>query len=162
MLLVTLADARFLDDDWFWLPRVESRLEALTFRVLAVSGPLEVAAVRAGISRGYRRRHAALLAPGAVLTAFYRRHPSFDVDCRGRVAAARSVDCSAFLGKNDRLFVEIFSQSPTGVLDGGSFRDACRARGMTPHMFAFCKTYSVVLDRPADDLWRLRGTRPAS
>jgi hypothetical protein len=162
MLLVTLADARFLDDDWFWLPRVESRLEALTFRVLAVSGPLEVAAVRAGISRGYRRRDAALVPPGAVLTAFYRTHPSFDVDCRGRVAAARSVDCSAFLGKNDRLFVEIFSQSSTGVLDGASFRDACLTRGMTPHMFAFCKAYSAVLDRPADDLWRLRGTRPAS
>jgi hypothetical protein len=156
---MALARARFLDDDWFWLPHLRRlRLEGLTFRMLAVCSPLDVAATHAGLTRAYPRRQAALVPPEDVLTALYREHPAFDVDSHRRVSAAGSVDCSAFLGKSDRLFVDVFAETRAGVLDVASFRDACVARGMTGHMFAFCKTYSVVLDHRADDLWCLRGT----
>lgn len=158
-LVTALAGARFLDDDWFWLPHLRRlRLEGMTFRMLAVRSPLEVAVAHAGLSRAYPRRQAALVPPEDVLTALYREHPAFDVDANRRVSTAGPVDCSAFLGKSDRMFVDVFAESRTGVLDVASFRDACDARGMTSHMFAFCKTYSVVLDHRADDVWCLRGT----
>lgn len=162
MLVTALVGARFLDHDWFWLPHLgRPRLVSLTLRMLAVCTPLDVAVAHAGIKRAYRRRHAELVPPETALAAIYREHPFFEVDHGGRVRAAGSLDCGAFLGKNDRVFLEIFSQSRTGTLDAAAFRDACVARGMTRHMFAFSKTYSVVLDNPTADLWCLRGRAAA-
>jgi hypothetical protein len=161
-LVTTLMGASFLAGDWFWLPHLpSSRLTALTFRMLAVRTPLEVTTVHAGVSRAYRRRHAHLVPPAMALGALYRAHPSFAVDADGLVRAAGPVDFDRYLGKHDRLFVEVLGEARSGVLDVVTFRDACVRRGMTTHMFAFARTYSPILDNLTGDLWCLRGRAAA-
>jgi hypothetical protein len=129
--------------------------------MLAVRTPLEVTTVHAGVSRAYRRRHAHLVPPAMALGALYRAHPSFAVDADGLVRAAGPVDFDRYLGKHDRLFVEVLGEARSGVLDVVTFRDACARRGMTTHMFAFARTYSPILDNLTGDLWCLRGRAAA-
>ncbi len=153
-------EAHFVDDDWFWLPAgARDRLPVLTRRVLAVTSPLELGAVRAGISRSYRRRLAFLVPPARVLQAYYSAHPEFEIDDHDRVRPTAQLDYRTELGKADRLFVEVLRSSWTGFLDRAAFLEACTTHGMSRHVFSFATAYSPVLDHPAPDAWCLRGTR---
>jgi hypothetical protein len=153
-------DAAFLDDDWFWLPsRSRSRLHTLTRRILAVSSPLDVTTIRAGVCRTFPGPDAVLVPPPSVMLAFYGAHPAFAVDAQGRVRPAAPLDYRTELGRNDLIFVDVLRSSWIGVLDHVSFRDACIARGMTAEAFCFCTTCSAVLEHPPGDIWCLRGTR---
>jgi hypothetical protein len=152
--------AEFLDGDWFWLPgRPRSRLCTLTCRILAVTSPLDVATIRAGVCRTYPRSHAALVPPADVMDAFYNANPRFAVDAQRRIRSAGLLDYTTELSKTDRVFVEALRSSWTGILDDVSFHDACTARGMTTRTFNVRIAQSAVLDRPAGDIWCLRGTR---
>jgi hypothetical protein len=159
LLLAHFADVDYLDDGWFRLAHSRwSRLHALTSAILVVASPLDLASVRAGVCRAYRRREAALVPPEAVMLGLLRGDDGFEIDARGRIRAASSLDPSRSLGKNDRIFVDVFHDAGTRVLDRASLRDACSARGMSRHAFAFATTYSAVLDPASRQVWHLRGT----
>jgi hypothetical protein len=152
--------AEFLDEDWFWLPdEGHNRLATLSRRILAVTSPLELATIRAGVYRTYPPRQAGLVPPAQVIDAFHRAHPSFLIDALGRVRPAADLDYRTELGSTDRIFVEVLRSSWTGVLDPASFRDACLACGMTAQTFNVRTAHSAVLDHPEADIWCLRGTR---
>jgi hypothetical protein len=152
--------AKFLDGDWFWFPsHRRSRLCTLTCRILAVTSPLDVATIRAGVCRTYPQPHAALVPPAGVMEAFYRASPRFAVDTQRRVRSAHLLDITTELGTTDQIFVEALRSSWTGILDDVSFHDACTARGMTMRTFNVRAARSAVLDHPENDVWCLRGTR---
>ena len=158
--LTRAAGAEFLNDDWFWLPGDRrNRLSTLTRRILAVTSPLDIPTIRAGVCRSYRRRQTALIPPGRVMRVFYESHPAFVLDTQDRVTPGGRLDYRVELGKNDRIFVDVLRSSWTGVLDGASLHDGCRALGMTTSAFRSAAAYSAVLDHPAADVWCLRGTR---
>ena len=159
LLLAHFTEIEYLDDRWFRLAQLRwSRLHTLTSRILAVTSPLDVASVRAGACRAYRRREAALVPPDAVMLELLHADACFEVDARERIRAASSLDPTRSLGKNDRVFLNVFHDAGRRVLDRASLREACRARGMTMHTFAFATTYSAVLDHTSRGAWCLRGT----
>lgn len=161
-LLIRYCGAQFLDADWFWLPvRARNRLRTLTRRILAVSSPLHVATVRAGVHRAYGGRDIDLLPPLHVIAALFAADDSFAIDRRGHVRAAVPSDWQQELGKNDRIFVDALRCSRHGVLGRPAFHDACLARGMTSNMFNNATRLSVVLENPFRGVWCLRGTRVA-
>jgi hypothetical protein len=157
--LAALTRAEFLDDDWFWLRGGPNRLAALARRILAVSSPLEIRAIRAGVCRTYAQPQAALVPPAGVMEAFFGVHPRFLVDARHRVGTDDPLDYRRELGKTDQVFVEVLRSSWTGVLDQAAFRTACTDRGMRPLTFNVHTAHSAVLDHPAADVWCLTGTR---
>ena len=159
-VIALYCDAEFLDADWFWLPGADqSQFFTLSCGILAFASPLDVATIRAGLCRSFPHAQDVLIPPVRVMEAFYRVHPSFEVDARGRVRGADEFDARAQLSKADQIFVDVLRSSESGALDRGSFRDGCLARGMTPSTFQFGITSSAVLDHPARDAWCLVGTR---
>ncbi len=157
--LAALTRAKFLDDDWFWLPGRPNRLATLTRRILSVASPLDVPTIRAGVCRTYAGPQAALVPPAGVMDAFYRAQPTFLFDRQHRVATRDRLDDLDELGETDRAFVEVLRSSWTGVLDPVAFRNACAERGIAPVTFNVHTARSAVLDHPAADIWCLRGTR---
>ena len=130
--LAALTRAEFLDDDWFWLRGGPNRLAALARRILAVSSPLEIRAIRAGVCRTYAQPQAALVPPAGVMEAFFGVHPA-SWSMPGTVSGPDDpLDYRRELGKTDQVFVEVLRSSWTGVLDQVAFRDACADRGMRP------------------------------
>jgi hypothetical protein len=158
-VLVHYSHAAFLDADWFWLPaEPRNRLSTVSRAILAVNSPLDVATLRTGICRTYRRRQVSSVPSEKALQLFYRSHPSFVVEGRGDVRPLVRAASETELRKTDQLLVDILRSSATGVLDTASFRAACAAHGMPEKTFRFRTTYSAILDQPTRGSWCLRGS----
>jgi hypothetical protein len=157
--ITCFCSVEFLDDDWFWFPaRRQNRLCTLSRRILSVAAPVDLATMRAGVCRAYGRRRASLVPPESALEAFFASHPGFVLDRRRRIRPRTPIDYRQQLGKNDRIFVDVFAASGERILERRWLREACLARGMTPHTFDFETKVSVILDNPSTGVWRLRGT----
>jgi hypothetical protein len=159
-VLALYCDVEFLDDDWFWLPDADqSRFCTLSCAILAVASQLDAATIRAGVCRSFPREQDVLIPPVSVMEAFYRVHPSFEVDAHGGVRRLGKFDARTQLSKVDQVFVDVLQSSESGVVERGSLRDGCLARGMTLRKFQFEVISSAVLNHPARDTWCLVGTR---
>jgi hypothetical protein len=154
------AEAHFLDDDWFWLPkRRRNRLATLTGRILSVASPLDVETLRAGISRAYAPRDAIHLPSPPVINELYAAHPDFSIDDRGRIRLARRAGEVGVLNRADRILLAAFRTAPHGLLERATLRDACIAQGLTRHAVHGLIARSPLLDSPARNRWCLRGAR---
>jgi hypothetical protein len=127
--------------------------------MLSVCSPLDVAALRAGFVRACGRRDADLLPPLDVLAKLFAADGTFVVDGRRRVRASAPLDWRQELGKNDRIFVDVFRAAGDGILDRAAFHDACVTNGMSGYMFNNATRVSAILDKPLPGAWCLRGTR---
>lgn len=159
-ILTSCSDAEFLDQEWFWVPSTKperNRLYNVTRRMLAVAEPLDVTTIREGLRRHYPVRNINIVPPKSVLSAFYEEHPGFKLDGDGRVSSSSPIDYRDELGATERVLVEVFRRSPTGVLDRASLEDACERGGMNLNTLSVYTTYSPVLEHLGIDLWALRG-----
>jgi hypothetical protein len=154
------AEAHFLDDDWFWLPkRRRNRVATLTGRILAVASALDVETLRAGIARAYAPRDAVHLPSPPVITELYAAHPDFSIDRRGRIRLVRRAGEVDVLNRADRILLAAFSNAPHGLLERAKLRDACIAQGLSRHAVHGLIARSPLLDSPARNRWCLRGAR---
>jgi hypothetical protein len=158
-LLKRSSEFSFLGPAWFWsptLPRRRNRLENALRKMVAVSQRLELGDALEGLDRCYRQAGVARRPPPDVIAQLVAAHPYFGYD-DGYIIAHPPLDPSTELPQTERLFVEVLSSVPGGVLDRESLRRACIERGMNAGTFAQYTTFSPILMQPARNLWALRG-----
>lgn len=161
-LLLPLAGAEFLESDWFWMPRVRAdrnRLYNVAKAILSVVSPVDVTTIRDGARRKYRLLKAGIVPPRAVMAAFFKAHPAFQVDAGGLVGPVDLLDYRQELGAAEQTIVEVLRASPTGILDRAGLGRACETRGLNPSTLGVMTSYSPILEHLGTDMWSLRGTR---
>ena len=158
----------FLTDDWFWFPDItvaRNRLRNVTRRMLAVTSPMQIVDTRGGLRRVYSFRNSTGTArswplrvpPSQVLTEFFRQHPEFDIDEKGRALSTEKLDYRKELGPAEQVFVDAIRSTPSSVLDRQSLLRECRERGLKDNSFSVITTYSPILSHVDLNIWTLRG-----
>ena len=161
-LLLPLAGAVFLEEEWFWIPPIRperNRLYNVARAILSVVCPVDVTTIRDGARRKYRFREAGVVPPRSVMLAFFEAHPDFRVDQSGLVATLEPLDYRQELGTAEQIVVDVLRSSATGILDRDTLTRGCQARGLNPHTLGVMTSYSPVLEHLGTDVWALRGTR---
>lgn len=149
----------FLDRQWFWdttVPFGRNRLENTLRKILSVTPRVRLVDVMEALDRIHRQGRLPRLPDVAAVAKFLDAHPSFktDDDC---VASVSPFDPAAELAETERIFVEILSAVPGGVLDREALRRACTERGMNGATFGQYTSFSPILVQPARNLWAMRG-----
>jgi hypothetical protein len=166
-ILRLYAEAVFTVGSWFWCPsRPHSNLVTQARKVLSVVSPVEAGSLREGIRRAFqfrqssgRTRRLLLVPTKAALLEYLRGHPDFVVGAEGGVRYVRPLDHRKELPPSEQIMVQVLGESPAGVLDRSSFRDACISRGLNRNTFSVLTSYSPVLSSLGYGLWTLRGRR---
>ena len=167
-LLKSHKDIKFLTDGWFWMPGIAAgwnRLRNVARKMLAVTAPMNISAIRGGLRRVYFFRNSTSTArtwplrvpPTAVLTEFFKQHPEFGIDERERVFPIEKLDYQKELGPAEQIFADTLRSNPSGVLDRQSLRRECRDRGLNENSFSVMTTYSPILSHVDLNIWALRG-----
>ncbi len=73
------------------------------------------------------------------------------------MTAQAPFDADNELGQTERIFVEVLSSVPGGVLDREALRRACVERGMNVATFSQYTSFSPILTQPGRNVWALRG-----
>ncbi len=149
----------FLNRSWMWDPTVptgRNRLENTLRKVLAVAPEVPMADLMGALDRVHRQGRLPRLPSAEAVAAFARAHPSFE-EADERVRAAVALDPATELAGTERVFVEVLSAVPGGVLDREALRRACMERGMNGATFGQYTSFSPILTQPARNLWALRG-----
>ena len=167
-ILNTYSDVEFFDEDWFWQPKTgidSNRLRNLTRKMLSVATPIDIGDIREGVRRVFKYRRTRgnsgwplIVAPRAILTAFYKAHPEFVVRDE-LVESAAPLDYKRELSPSEQVMVEVLRSSPTGLLDRASFEKSCIERGVTRETFSVFTSYSSVIAHVSTDVWTLRGLK---
>lgn len=168
-ILSTYSDVQFLDEDWFWHPSGvtdRNRLRNVSRKMLSVASPIEVTELREGVRRFFKYRRSRglgtwtlLVAPRAILEAFYRIHPEFTADS-GLIAHNLPLDYRTELSPSEQVMVSVLRSLPTGLLDRASFEKGCLDRGVTRETFSVFSSYSPFIEHLGTDIWTLRGIKP--
>lgn len=161
-LLEHFSSTHFLTDEWFWLPdipRGRERLRNVTRKILSVTDPMKMGILRSGVRRVYRWRGIEIVPPLDVLRAYYAVHPEFEIDAQDTVSSVESLDYRKELADTERKLVEIFEETPNGVLDRQSLEEAAKEKYLNPNSLSVFMTYSPIIDHPALNAWTLRGRK---
>ena len=164
-LLHNIKEIEWIDDSWFWIPSIpveRNRLRNVTRRMLSVASPIGVKKLRAGARRVARFRNSSnnwdvRIPPIAIMSAFYARHPDFEIDTEGLVSSVEPLDYKQELGDAERVLVDVIRSTPTSLLDRSAFRRECIKRGMNPNTFEITMTYGAVAEQVDTNIWTLRG-----
>jgi hypothetical protein len=131
--------------------------------MLSVATPMDISDIREGVRRVFKYRRTRgnsgwplMVAPRAVLAAFYEAHPEFIVR-DGAVESVAPLDYKRELSPSEQVMVDVLRSSPTGLLDRASFEKSCIDRGVTRETFSVFTTYSSVIAHLSTDVWTLRG-----
>jgi hypothetical protein len=149
----------FLDRTWFWDPSVPpgfNRLDNTVRKVLSVSPTVPLAELVDALDRVYRQGRLPRLPPAEIVALFLAAHSSFSFT-DGQVTAQAPFDADNELGQTERIFVEVLSSVPGGVLDREALRRACVERGMNVATFSQYTSFSPILTQPGRNVWALRG-----
>jgi hypothetical protein len=162
------SDVQFLDEDWFWHPAGlpdRNRLRNVSRKMLSVASPIELTELREGVRRFFKYRRSRglstwplIVAPRAILEAFYRAHPEFTVDS-ALGAHVSPLDHRAELSPSEQVMVAVLRSTPTGLLDRASFEKGCLDRGVTRETFSVFTSYSAIIEHLGTDIWTLRGIK---
>ena len=149
----------FLDRTWFWDPSVPpgfNRLDNTVRKVLSVSPTVPLAELVDALDRVYRQGRLPRLPPAEIVALFLAAHSSFSFT-DGQVTAQAPFNADNELGQTERIFVEVLSSVPGGVLDREALRRACVERGMNVATFSQYTSFSPILTQPGRNVWALRG-----
>ena len=162
------SDVQFLDEDWFWHPAGlpdRNRLRNVSRKMLSVASPIELTELREGVRRFFKYRRSRglstwplIVAPRAILEAFYRAHPEFTVDS-ALGAHVSPLDHRAELSPSEQVMVAVLRSTPTGLVDRASFEKGCLDRGVTRETFSVFTSYSAIIEHLGTDIWTLRGIK---
>jgi hypothetical protein len=169
LFLSSIPQIAFLDDDWFWNRSgisERNRLRNATRKMLSVTSPIDISAIREGLRRHYKYRGTRglsawplVVAPKAILRKFFETHPGFSLDESDYVHSNEDLDYRNELGATEQLLVEVLRSSPACVLDRSSFLNNCLRKGMNANTFSVFLTYSPIISHRGLDVWSLRGVQ---
>lgn len=158
-LLKRTGPFRFVDRTWFWDPDVpdgRNRLQNILRKILSVATPADIDDVMGALDRVYRQGRLPLVPDPAAVLLFAAAHPAFGVD-DSRIVTTEPLDPSEELAETERIFLEVLTTVPGGVLDRESLRRACDERGMAAATFGQYTSFSPILVSPARNMWAIRG-----
>ncbi len=167
-LLRAHKDVNSFSDNWFWIPSItaaRNRLRNAARKMLAVTSPIRIIDIRTGLTRVYNFRNSTGTAkswplrvpPTNVLTEFFKQHPEFDIDEKGRACASEKLDYRKELGHVDQIFVDVLRSTPSSILDRQSLLREYLDRGLNDSTFGVSTTYSPILSHIDLNIWALRG-----
>jgi hypothetical protein len=108
------------------------------------------------LGRIHRQGRLPLLPDRSAVLLFAGAHPCFVVDDE-YILSDVALTPESELAETERVFVEVLSAVPGGVLDREALRRACIERGMNGATFGQYTSFSPILTQPGRNLWALRG-----
>jgi hypothetical protein len=163
-------DTEFLQGNWYWLPGIPSgrnRLENVAKAMLSVAYPIPVQVIREGAKKklrrfGIQRRRRSVpfvVAPKAVLSAFFEAHPAFAVNSDGDVRPIEHLDYRRQLSGTERIVVDAIRSTPEFIIDRDRLWEFCRERGVGSPAFNSVLSFSAVTEHVQTGVWSLKGLR---
>lgn len=148
--------------DWFWdLTRADNGrniIVNLSCKMLTINSPISLQTMREGMRRHERYRGRAAPPPLAVLEAFYRSRPEFQVDDQHRVTTSMDLTSGAYTSPIEEEMVRILRGAPDALMDRNTFVEACHAANINLNTVSLFTTYNPCLERVAPNVWAPRGT----
>jgi hypothetical protein len=155
-VLLSLHDFSWLDESsgWFWLSSSKrNRLLNQIEKILSVTNPVDVAAIRTGITRNYRLQGFA--PPRRVLLELCRQVPEYRVE-GSKICAVPSLNWIDVLADTEETMVRILkTQGP--ILPRTDLYDLCLKEGMNRATFYMYLGNSPVIAQYARGVYGLAG-----
>lgn len=154
--------ATFLDDTWFWSPRIprgRNRTINIMRKMLAACGPLTARDVVAGLERQIRLGRLPRLPSEHAVRLLAAAHPGFAIDANGLIASVEPLDPIEELDNTEEVLYLILTGAEDGFLDRQEFQEQAVARGINVNTFSVYTSYSPIVASIANDRWALRGAR---
>jgi hypothetical protein len=149
----------FLDKVWFWDPAVapgRNRLDNILRKLLSVSSPIALDDVMEALVRVHSQGRLPRIPPDAAVAHFASKHPSY-LYTAGRISGMAPFDPKKELSPVERIFVEVLSSVPSGLMDREALLRACTERGMNAGTFGQYTAFSPILKQLGRGVWCLRG-----
>ncbi len=148
--------------DWFWdLTSGDSGrniMVNLSCKMLTVNSPISLQTMREGMRRHERGRGRTAPPPLAVLEAFYRSRPEFQVKDAQRVTTSKDLTSGAYTSAVEEEMVHILRKAPNALMDRNTFVEACHAADINLNTVNQFTSYNPCLERVAPNVWAPRGT----
>ena len=154
-LLPDIPHFAWLDQEtgWFWLSSEQSRIGRRIRKVLAVSEQIDVAQLRAQITRDlYMRGYAP---PRRILLELCRQLPGCEV-VNTSIRAVPPINWKTELPRGERIMVRLL-RAHGPVIRRHQFEAACALRGVLHDSFTSILSYSPVIARVAPGVYGLAG-----
>lgn len=141
---------------WFWLRwPSQNRVVSRIHKILAVAGEIEVSELRRGITRHYLMKGCA--PPRLVLLELCKRLSGCRVEGT-LVRADPEIDWRQVLRGTEHAMIQVLSEHGR-VLQRAKFEELCLERGMNPSTFYMYLNNSPVIERFAQGVYGIRGTK---
>lgn len=159
LLLETHKGFRWLDQrrGWFWIrATAQNRVLNQVQKILSVTPSLTTRELRHGIARHHRMKGVRL--PHHILAALCKDSGRYELDGERVLARPGHPRWQDLLGANEATLVEVLSEHGPVMTRAALEQIAVHDRHLNRHSFTMYLSCSPVLDRPADGVYRLRGS----